>query len=230
MRIYINDVCVQVTSDQADIDTEKFDFILDAKKDKLNDAIYSNPEVLILRPDEAQLISVLEKVASLKPKANGLKKLHLLVFKPKTIKESLKERYGYLKLSGALIKRGNRFLLIFENNKWGFPKGKLDKSETHKEAALREVKEETSLDIKLVSKLANSYRLLKREQFILKRYRWYLMSSENNTQLIPSLLEGIKKGKWFTRSEIVRLNEELVPYVEDVLEEYDTYISKQMQK
>ncbi len=37
---------------------------------------------------------------------------------------------------------------------WTLPKGKLDRGETHKEAALREVLEETGIDCRLGRKLA----------------------------------------------------------------------------
>jgi len=53
---------------------------------------------------------------------------------------------------GAIIFRKNnkemQFLLIYSkrNNAWGFPKGHIEPGESEKEAALREIKEETGID------------------------------------------------------------------------------------
>ena len=53
--------------------------------------------------------------------------------------------------AGALIFRkkdqASEFLLIYSNRnkEWGFPKGHIDDGETEKEAALREIKEETGI-------------------------------------------------------------------------------------
>lgn len=46
------------------------------------------------------------------------------------------------------FKKQLKVLLIYQlNNLWSFPKGHLEKGETYKEAALREVKEETNLSM-----------------------------------------------------------------------------------
>jgi len=39
---------------------------------------------------------------------------------------------------------------IYRSDYWEFPKGKIDKNETAEQAAVREVKEETNLDIKII--------------------------------------------------------------------------------
>ena len=41
-------------------------------------------------------------------------------------------------------------MINYSENRWGIPKGKIDGAESSKEAALREVLEETSLDIKKI--------------------------------------------------------------------------------
>lgn len=52
------------------------------------------------------------------------------------------------KACGAVIIHNNQVLLIYQNNGfWGFPKGHVESGETEIQTALREVKEETNLDI-----------------------------------------------------------------------------------
>ena len=57
--------------------------------------------------------------------------------------------------SAVLIKKGNTFLLAKRNKKnyngkWVIPGGGIDWGETIEEAAVREIKEETNLDIKII--------------------------------------------------------------------------------
>lgn len=58
------------------------------------------------------------------------------------------------KSCGAIIYRVNKgeieYLLVQQKSyNWGFPKGHVEKKETEEETALREIKEETGLDVKL---------------------------------------------------------------------------------
>lgn len=64
---------------------------------------------------------------------------------------------------GIVFNKQNQILLI--NNAamrdptksyWGFPKGHLDLGETSKQAAIREVKEETNLDVEILNKVGQS--------------------------------------------------------------------------
>ena len=50
-----------------------------------------------------------------------------------------------------IINDNNEVLLVYEKgrNFWGFPKGHVEKGETEIETALREVKEEVNLDVKI---------------------------------------------------------------------------------
>ena len=57
------------------------------------------------------------------------------------------------KSCGAIIVKDNEVLLIkSKNGIVNFPKGHVEKSETEVETAIREVKEETNLDIEIISK------------------------------------------------------------------------------
>lgn len=55
------------------------------------------------------------------------------------------------KSCGCIIIKNNKVLLVYERNKnfWGFPKGHMENKENEIETALREVKEEVGLDVKI---------------------------------------------------------------------------------
>lgn len=56
------------------------------------------------------------------------------------------------KSCGCIIIDGNKVLLVKQNKgHWEFPKGHVEVNETEKETAIREVKEETNLDVEIVS-------------------------------------------------------------------------------
>ena len=60
-------------------------------------------------------------------------------------KHSLK-KFKVIKAAGGVVQNSqNKYLLIFRRGKWDLPKGKIDKGETIKNAATREVMEETGL-------------------------------------------------------------------------------------
>lgn len=60
----------------------------------------------------------------------------------------------YEKSCGAIILDKDYKVLLLKHNAghWAFPKGHVENNETEEETALREVKEETNLDIKLDTK------------------------------------------------------------------------------
>ena len=55
------------------------------------------------------------------------------------------------KSCGCIITKNNKVLLVYEKrrNFWGFPKGHMEEGETEIETALREVKEEVGIDVKI---------------------------------------------------------------------------------
>ena len=59
----------------------------------------------------------------------------------------------YEKSCGAIIVEDNKVLLIKQiAGHWGFPKGHTEKGENEVQTALREIKEETNLDVKINEK------------------------------------------------------------------------------
>ena len=62
-------------------------------------------------------------------------------------------------VSACLIKKDNKYLLVQESQPkayglWNLPAGHVDKGEKIREAAIRETKEETGFDVKLINEIA----------------------------------------------------------------------------
>lgn len=102
---------------------------------------------------------------------------------------------------GIVFKNGQ--VLVVQNSSikekkksfWGFPKGHLEEGEGSKEAALREVKEETGIESKIVSKIGQSkYVFTQGGERIFKVvtiFRMEYLSGELNPQI-----DEISEIKW----------------------------------
>ena len=123
----------------------------------------------------------------------------------KEILTTLKSKIPVEKAAGGLVynKKGE-ILFIFRNRKWDLPKGGIEKNEKKKEAAIREVEEETGVSqLKIIEKLQKTYHIFKRNgKFKLKITHWYRMESSYEGVLKPQIEEGIEKAVWIKPEEV----------------------------
>lgn len=120
---------------------------------------------------------------------------------------------------GLVINDENEFLMIYRNNKWDLPKGHLKKGEQPEFGGMREVEEEcgiSSLTVK--SHLANTYHMYDRKGLVLKKTFWYIMHSNDKSDLIPQLEEGITEVCWKTKSDIQGVMKKSYAIIGELLE------------
>tara|TARA_A100001037_G_C15103737_1_gene615299 strand:- start:868 stop:1344 length:477 start_codon:yes stop_codon:yes gene_type:complete len=105
---------------------------------------------------------------------------------------------------GLVYNSQGDLLMIFRNNKWDLPKGKLEGSEDIQECAIREVKEECGLtNLSIVKELKKTYHTYKiKKQPILKVTTWYQMTCRNSQNLIPQIEEGITEVSWIKKEHL----------------------------
>ena len=66
----------------------------------------------------------------------------------KKVVKDLKKMFKIIKAGGGVVQNSNKeILFIYRMKKWDLPKGKLEKGETIKECAKREVEEETKVKV-----------------------------------------------------------------------------------
>lgn len=104
--------------------------------------------------------------------------------------------FKVISAAGGLVKNiKNETLFIFRNNFWDLPKGWIEKGETIKEAAIREVEEECGIsDLRIDKKLITTYHIYRDKELCLKETHWFLMFSNYSGNLEPQIEEGISKA------------------------------------
>ncbi|RQO70337.1 NUDIX hydrolase [Pedobacter sp. KBW06] len=145
----------------------------------------------------------------------------LLDANPQAVFKKIKNSLTLIKAAGGLVKsaKGN-YLFIFRNKKWDLPKGKVEKDEKMKEAALREVEEECGVKIYTNDeKLCKTYHVYTiGSKVVLKKTNWYSMTVKGEPKLIPQKEEGITKASWLSTAELAPVLSNTYPSIVQVLE------------
>jgi 8-oxo-dGTP pyrophosphatase MutT (NUDIX family) len=88
---------------------------------------------------------------------------------------------------------------------WSFPKGKLDLGETVEEAALREVREETGLECRIIRELATTrygYQTRNKGRLRPKAVHYFLMERVSGDIQVP--VDEVDRAEWFDFDEAAR--------------------------
>ncbi|HOO83388.1 MAG TPA: NUDIX domain-containing protein [Prolixibacteraceae bacterium] len=111
---------------------------------------------------------------------------------------------------GLVVNNKNQFLCIKRWGIWDLPKGKIEKGETKKCAALREVVEETGINhLILKQKLITTYHIYQSKfhnnEWVLKPTYWYSMMALNNEEPVPQVNEDITEARWLTTVQVKKM-------------------------
>ena len=113
--------------------------------------------------------------------------------------------FPIVEAAGGLVRHDDgRFLFIYRNDKWDLPKGRIEKNEPIRLAAVREVEEETGVDgLEIVKPLIETFHVFNRNgRYKLKKTFWFEMKTASTSTLTPQLDEGIEQAVWVFEKEI----------------------------
>jgi len=140
----------------------------------------------------------------------------------KELFKDFKSLYKIIKAAGGLVYNNKgEVLMIYRRNFWDLPKGKIDPGEKKKEAAIREVQEETGLEeVTLIDRLLKTLHTYRKKDGtrILKYTYWYTMKTPEH-QLTPQVEEDIEKAVWRYPKEFFNSGDKAYGSIVDVLEE-----------
>ncbi len=172
-----------------------------------------------------------ESVSSIwkKFKKNGkLKQAYIIGNERKILKETI-ALFNLVKAGGGLVKNASgEYLLIFRNKKWDLPKGKLEKRETARTGAKREVEEECGIKgVKIASPLQETYHIYEMQgKLNIKQTKWFNMTYAGVQKTKPQKEEGIAKAVWVKKAGITKLHKNMYPSIADILINKKILISK----
>ncbi|HVV54132.1 MAG TPA: NUDIX domain-containing protein [Mucilaginibacter sp.] len=129
-----------------------------------------------------------------------------------------------IEAAGGMVENSKgQYLFIFRNGKWDLPKGKLEKGETKRGGAQREVEEECGIKVSMVDKrICKTYHTYTvKGEVVLKRTYWYHMSYTGSGRLKPQKEEGITQVRWFKRAQTGTIIRNTFPSIMDVILKMD---------
>ncbi len=113
--------------------------------------------------------------------------------------------------AGGLVVRAGKVLLVKVENlegevRWTFPKGHLEQGEGSRQAALREVEEETGWACRIQKPLATAqYHFLRRGSEVSKQVKWYLMTPLKKTgSQDPNEIMAVRWAPLARAAELIR--------------------------
>lgn len=218
MKIFIKDIPVIIISNQEFIKTSNFDNIYKGALKNLKFSQLSG-DVLIKNATTEVIDNFL-----LFLKQNNVKKLEEITFVVddyKVVIDDIKKDYTIIKAAGGLVLNEGEVLMIWRLKKWDLPKGKLDKNEKPKEAAVREVEEECNVKVKLGKKICHTWHTYKQNgRRILKKTYWYRMYCIDDSKMKPQVEENIEDLNWMNEGELKEALYNTYPSIRDVFRHY----------
>ncbi len=152
--------------------------------------------------------------------ANNANFFYVLCKDPKSFLKEVKKSVPLIEAAGGLVENeNNEYLFIYRNDKWDLPKGKIEKKERVKEAAVREVEEECGIKVdKLEKKICNTYHTyIYKGEVVIKKTYWFNMRCKGQSKLVPQKEEGITDARWFKADDIGLILPNTFPSILDVL-------------
>lgn len=143
---------------------------------------------------------------------------------PKETLNYFKKSCNYLQAAGGIVMNElNEYLIIYRRNLWDLPKGKVESKENLKQAAIREVHEETGIKVKKTLTFVTStwHCYLCDDNITLKETYWYSMHADKQQKGVPQTEEDITQVLWASKSEAKKLIErDSFPLIADLMAPY----------
>lgn len=119
---------------------------------------------------------------------------------PRVLSHYIHTHFRLVKAAGGIVRRADGLLLMIRREgQWDLPKGVVEPHERIRDAALREVAEETGVVAETSSNrpVFKTYHIFnKYGGWHFKQTSWYMMRQQGAANLVPQVSEGISEACW----------------------------------
>ncbi len=218
MHLFVNDIPIRIWAPTEKPEEGSFNHEINANREPITKAKLLN-HVYVRQASLVHLNDILDQVNSKVPL--NLLSLDISVLDYEGVKNFLREKFKIVKAAGGLVKKKDRFLMIYRMKKWDLPKGKKENGEKYRQTAEREVEEECNIEVKVGKKICTTWHTYTMNRSsMLKKTRWYVMELVDDSRMKPSYEEDIEELRWMTQKEMYHALENSYRSVRFVLEEY----------
>jgi len=200
MKLFINDIPVHIKDLDHNHSPLDYDIIIEGPEEEVT--LEKLEEYVLIKNASTSQIETTFRLM----KSKKLKKLDEVTFTVKDIKSTnkfIKNKFNIIEAAGGLVEKNDKILMIYRLGKWDLPKGKLDKKEKRKDAAVREVEEECNIKVILGEKICATWHTYTQNgKGILKKTSWYAMECLDDSDMKPQQEEDIDEVRWMDGREL----------------------------
>jgi ADP-ribose pyrophosphatase YjhB (NUDIX family) len=214
MKLYIHNLEIRVK--QEPIVRNKMNF-KSVEKQWDKSLLKTEYSVLITEATEFDVVNVIKEIIDLKTMV--FKRITFVVKSLELFKNFMETEFKAVPAAGGLVEKHGELLVIKRHGLWDIPKGKIEKDEKKKVAAVREVEEECGVTVTLGEKIGKTLHFYKMKgKYAFKYTHWYKMKIISEKNMKPQKNEGIEEVRWMTHEEVV--NMETYSSITGILETY----------
>lgn len=218
MNLFVNDIPVRILKTGQKPDAGDFNHAINAAAEPVTKAKLIN-HVWVNNASVADMDLILDLLNSKVP--INLISLCITVNDYSALKAFLKKKFKVVQAAGGLVRKKEKFLMMYRMKKWDLPKGKKDNGEKYRQTAVREVEEECSVDVKLGLKICTTWHTYTmNKNNMIKKTRWYVMDLVDDSRMKPAVEEDIEELRWMTQKEVYHALENSYKSIRFVFEEY----------
>lgn len=218
MIIFINDIPVRIYKADENPSSDQFSQVIDSASEPINRSKLVN-HIWVKNATMADLDILLDFINS--PVPTALLSLHVTVLDYEQMKAYLRGKFKIVRAAGGLVRKKDKFLMIYRMKKWDLPKGKKEKKERYKATAVREVLEECNVTVKIGKKLCTTWHTYTmNKNSMLKKTRWYIMDVVDDSKMKPSSEEDIEDLRWMSPKEVYHALQHSYKSIHYVFEQY----------
>ena len=152
----------------------------------------------------------------------GIDKIFIEINDKEAFKKFFKSAFKIISAAGGVVLHQEKILLMYRRKSWDLPKGKIDAGETPQKAAIREIKEETNIDAKIIGKIGKTYHNYRQNgELLLKKTYWYVLQAQGKINPKPQTEEDIEKLIFANNAQMIDCTKKMYQSIRFVLEKYN---------